>query len=64
MGKIYRGCYIKEEKKSWFKKKTIYGDLTVRAGSFIEAQHILCEKMNDYDVKICILLPICKEDEE
>lgn len=63
MKKQYIGCYV-EEKKSWLKKKTIYGNLIVRADSFVEAQHLLCEKMNDCDLKICILLPICKENEE
>lgn len=56
--KKYLGFYWKEEKKGLFKTKLEGGRLGVKADSFAEAQHHLCEKMVDYGIKVALILPI------
>ena len=56
----YLGFYWKEEKKGLFKTELKGGRLGVQtySDSFAEAQHRLCEKMNEYGIKVALILPI------
>lgn len=63
--KKYLGFYYKEEKKGLFKnKKKAFGDLTVEADCFAEAQERISKRMNDYGIDVAIIFPVWRTEEK
>ena len=63
--KKYLGFCYKEEKKGLFKnKKKEFGNLTVEADCFAEAQERVSKHMNKYGIDVAIIFPVWRMEEK
>lgn len=63
--KKYLGFFYREKKEGFFKKKkSEFGDLTVEADCFAEAQENISKRMNEYGIDVAIIFPVWRMEEK